>query len=1139
MASNANTIADEDGDFEDWIELLNYGEAAINLTGYGLSDNSGTPFKWVFPNISIQPGGYIMIWASGKNRINTAMPLHTNFSISADGEEILLTSPTGVLVDELRPVRIPVRYTYGKYPNGTGEWRYFTTPTPRAQNIGPGYAFLVSPPQFSRADGMYTEGFALELSTNQDGAIIYYTLDGSEPSQSSTLYQGPISITSRVGVPNDISMIPTNNDNNPGPPYYEGWQAPLGEVYKINVVRARAYHPQAPLSEVLTYTYLIDPTGSNRYTLPFLSLTTHRNNLFSNETGIYVAGNNTNYFQDGDEWERPANVIFIENGSKLGFKEDVGIRLHGNTTRSRPRKSIRISARSEYGNSWIDYKLFPDKEINTYKRMILRNSGNDWDWSVFRDAFAQYLAKDLKVETQYYRPSVLFINGEYWGIHNIRDRYDEHYIQSHYGIAEDQMTIMENNSLYKFGNPTGVDHYTGMLSFINSNSLSGDANYNYVKTLIDVESFIDFQLTNIFAMNTDWPGNNSLYWRYLRDGYDPNAPKGMDGRWRWMILDTDFGFGLPFNYVPGFEQGPAHNTLSFAMEANGPNWPNPSWSTLLLRKLLANQQFKYQFINRYCDLLNTTFSSLHTVAVIDSISQLLEPEMQEHINRWRRPTSSTEWKTNVDVMRTFAKQRPAYQRLHVKQKFALTGEANINLNVSNEKYGRIKVNTIDIWKKTMGVSTHPYPRNGTYFKGVPIQLEAIPEPGYQFSNWSGASTSTEPKITITLTADSELTAHFSKAEDPQLMHFWFFGSNILNDTPLESVEPTYKLINGSTIEFQSALEGYPFQSTHPSWRKASMERRNSPTSLNYIPMGNSNIPYASSNIRGLQIKQPFTGDGGENTLIFHTPTTGFENIVFRFAAINEGAAEGLAIAYSTSTGEPNWTSQGLANSNLSLSSIYQLFEVDFSGIVGVANNPNLKIRIKFYGSNMTVDLGNRVTFNNFSVSGVSLTAYSITATAGSNGKISPSGNVGVYKGGNQSFVITPDAGYKITNVTVNGQSALNDVTVNDDGIGIYNFTSVQSNSSIIATFGSATDASVLRNEIAISIYPNPSKGIFIVSAPSTIQRIDVVNMTGRIVYTSSVQSLEHIVNSENVPTGIYFVRVFTSEGVVTGKVIVN
>jgi hypothetical protein len=1137
MSSNATIIADEDGDFEDWVELYNFSGIAINLEGYGLSDSYANPFKWVFPSITISPGQYLLIWTSGKNRINPEAPLHTNFSISAAGEEIILTDPSGSLIDGMDPTAVPTDFSYGKFPNGTGEWRFFTSPTPAAPNVGPGYGFLLSPLQFSHPDGFYTSEFQLTISSANEGVQIYYTLDGSEPNESSTLYQGPITITSRIGTPNDISMIPTNNNNEPGPPYYEGWQSPLGEVFKINVVRAKAIHTDAPPAKAATYSYLVDSEGHNRYSLPIFSLSTHRNNLFDPEIGIYVHGNGDypNYFQEGDEWERPANITFFELDGSFGFKEDIGIRLHGNTTRSRPRKSIRVSSRSEYGNSWINYQLFPDKQVNAYKRFILRNSGNDWDWSIFRDAFMQYLAKDLHVGTQYYRPSIVFINGEYWGIHNVRDRYDEHYIYSHYGIEENEMTIMENNSLFKFGNLAGVDHYNYMLNYLTNNNISQSTHYDAIKTMIDIESFIDFQLTHIFVMNTDWPGNNSLYWRYVRDGYDPNAPAGRDGRWRWLILDTDFGFWLPFFYVPGYEVGPAHNTLAFATEENGPSWPNPSWSTLMLRRLLTNQTFKVQFINRYCDLLNTTFSSQHVVSVIDSISGLLEPEMQEHINRWRRPTSMDEWHDNVEVMRSFALQRPSYQHQHIKQKFGLSGEAYVTLNVSNEKYGYIRINSIDIKIGTKGVLQHPYPWTGYYFKGIPIEVEAIPFPGYHFSHWEGASSSANTTLSIDLSTNIELTAHFTRTDEPQLIHFCFFGNNLPNDTPLETIDANYNVVGSGLIEYHSALAGYPFQIGDPNWRKASMERRNSPTIINYIPEGNSGIPFESANMRAIQVKQPFSGDGGENTMIFHAPTQGFEQIFFRFAAKDEGAADNLIVDYSVSSNDPMWITDGLVSSSFPLNIDYQLYEIDFSEIDDANNNPAFKIRIRFDGENMSLDEGNRVTFNNFSINGVALNAYNIYATSGTNGLIAPYGNVGVFEGGDQTFTITPDDGYAIDNVIVNSQGVMDNVSIGENRVGIYVFNNVTGNHTIHATFIPYTHVTTNISIGDIQLFPNPTNGKFKIHFTSKIDRIDLLNIMGNLVYSKRTNSREIEIEMSNLNPGLYIVKISTENGWVVKK----
>jgi hypothetical protein len=205
--------------------------------------------------------------------------------------------------------------------------------------------------------------------------------------------------------------------------------------------------------------------------------------------------------------------------------------------------------------------------------------------------------------------------------------------------------------------------------------------------------------------------------------------------------------------------------------------------------------------------------------------------------------------------------------------------------------------------------------------------------------------------------------------DPRvnLRYYWHFGNDLPNNTPLETLAATYALSHPARVRFQSALSGYPFDAAHPSWRKASMERRNSPTELNYRPEGIAGRPYDAVAMRGLQVKQPFIGDGGENALIFELPTTGLGDVLFRFAAVDEGAAEALLIDYSTQPDGASWTTDGLESPRLALSGEYQLFQVNFRQIIGVANNPNFRIRIRFDGNDMMADQGNRVTFNNISL----------------------------------------------------------------------------------------------------------------------------------------------------------------------------
>lgn len=788
MSSNATALADEDDDYPDWIELYNGGTQAVNLLNYGLSDDPAQPFRWRFPSVTLQPGDYLVVFASGKNRITPGQPLHTNFSISAQGEPLILKSPEGATIDSLGPVALQRDISWGRLPGQAESLRYFSPASPGQPNTTTAYTLLLGEVQASHSSGFYTSSFNLQLSTTQPGAQLVYTTDGALPTAASNTYTSPINIFNRTTLPNGISMIPTNNNNDPGPPYYEGWQPPLGLVFKINVIRARQLHPDAPPGPVKTFTYIVDPAGAQRYPFPVLSLATNNDNLFDPEIGIYVYGNHNNYFQDGTEWERPANLSMFESNGQPAFTEDIGIRIHGNTTRSRPRKTLRIIAKSEYGNSWIEFPIFPWKNINQYKRFLLRNGGNDWDFAIMRDDFIQSLMRNMKVDRQDYRPSILFINGEYWGIHNLRDRYDEHYILSKYGIQEHEMTIMENNSEHKFGSTAGVLHYNYMRSYLSSNNMAVDAYYQGLKSMMDIESFIDFQIAHIFSMNTDWPGNNTLYWRY-NTSYNPNALNGRDGRWRWMLLDMDFGFGLPFNYVPGVGMGPAHNTLAFALVSNGPGWPNPPWSTLILRNLVKNQEFKYQFINRFCDLLNTDLSEARVEAQLDSLQALLTPAMQEHINRWRRPTSLSEWNNNIQVMRNFARLRPGYVRQHIKSQFQLQDPVKLSVKVSPPEAGQVMVNT----------ATASNGWNGWYFPQVPVQMAAKAKPGFRFVGWSGVAAGIAETTTATLTGNAQVEAIFE----------------ISNDFQGDSLNPVaYRLANGP-YRFEYWDENQPERSYPP------------------------------------------------------------------------------------------------------------------------------------------------------------------------------------------------------------------------------------------------------------------------------------------------------------------------------------
>jgi hypothetical protein len=363
--------------------------------------------------------------------------------------------------------------------------------------------------------------------------------------------------------------------------------------------------------------------------------------------------------------------------------------------------------------------------------------------------------------------------------------------------------------------------------------------------------------------------------------------------------------------------------------------------------------------------------------MIDSMKSVIEPEMPEHIARWKIPTAMNVWEYFLGVERDFANQRAAFQREHIRSQFGITTNIDATLNVSNDAHGYIKMNTIEIKPGTPGISANPYPWTGVYFSNIPVTLTAIAKPGYVFSNWTGASSSTDATITITSATSFGVTAVFVAEPIPtsQPIYYWMMNSAIANNIPLETLATTYEPggIEG-VIQYQSCLVGYPFTPADlVNWRKASMERRNSPTDINYIPLANNDLPFATSDMKGLQIKEPLQNGSLGNTMVFNFSTFAKKDIKFSFAAINELTnATGILVDYSLNAGDPTWTTDGLESSTLPLTNAYQLFNVDFSNITAANNNANFRVRLRFTGTNMTADTGARISFNNIAVNGTQL-----------------------------------------------------------------------------------------------------------------------------------------------------------------------
>jgi hypothetical protein len=739
MSANSNSIADEDGSHSDWIELYNPGPGPVDLLGYGITDKPSEPFKWVFPSRTIASGGYLLVFASDKNR-KTGPYLHTNFSIKADGESLALTKPDATRVDYLAAVAIPTDVSFGRQPDGQAGWLFFAEPTPGAANTTEGYQGALAQPVFSRSRGFYTTGFDLTLTTNVEGATIRYTTDGSDPTEASVAFTTPIPVSSKVGVPNDISMISTTS--------YSGtpWMPPVGEVFKTTVVRAKTFRSGFMPSPTATHTYLVDPSATTRYSLPVVSLATDRKNFFDPETGIYVEGTNhppgepylANYDQD---WERPINVEFFEPGGVCGFACQAGVKIHGSWTTRYPQKSLRLYADDMGGPGSFNYRVFPDSPMTDYKRLILRNGGQDFNQAFLRDEMMQSLVKGTDLDVQNYRPAIVFLNGEFWGIHDIREREDKYYVAAHHGADPDNIDMLAQGWMeVKEGDR---NHFVALTDFMRNNNLALQSNYDYVKTQMYVDNFITYQVAEIYFGNTDWPNNNSLYWR----------PKTTGGKWRWALQDLDLAFGVMHGAAKWTGSPVSHDTLAFATARGGTDHPNPDLSTLHLRSLLKNKEFRNSFINRMADMLNSYFVPDVVVQKINDMQAAKAPAMAEHIARWRRPGSIGEWNSYVQVLRDFAAARPAQVRGHFVKYFGLGGTVSVTASVSSPAMGDVTVNTVQI-------PNNAYPWHGVYFQDVPISVTAVPKQGFHFVRWDGIPTGSGNPVTITPAADVTITAVF-------------------------------------------------------------------------------------------------------------------------------------------------------------------------------------------------------------------------------------------------------------------------------------------------------------------------------------------------------------------------------------------
>lgn len=688
----------------------------------------------------------------------------------------------------------------------------------------------LTPPVFSTDSGFYDQAFTLNLSHENANIKIIYTTDGSEPTienvqgktynyktrypqfggelpfelhqdtLQSFIYNSSIVIYDRTNEPNRVANISTSFESNQ---YF-----PTEKIDKSFVVRAKAYLDATHFSETITKVFFVN----KRYSFPIVSVNVNDDLLFSYENGLWVAGQTfdnwridhplvddyettviANYWASGSASEVPVNFIYLDNGVEK-INQTVGVRNHGNGSRYFRNRSYRFYAKSDYGAKEMKHNFFSNYPQDSFKRIIIRNSGNDTYRTMFRDAFIQKLNEHLNFDTQKYQPVVTFVNGEYYGLMNLRERFDEKYFESVYNIKEKDLDFLENEGLADIGDDV---QYLKTVAFFKNNNLKNSSKYKEGLTYIDEINFTDYQIAEIFAANFDWPHNNNVYFR-KRVNYTPNAPYGHDGRFRWMFKDIDAGFNGIDEWI---NNSYSHNTLNEAVSSNN----------FILKGLLTNTAYKNYFLNRFADLMNTTYKEQRVIDLIDVMQENISAEMPRNIKRWNLIKSMDEWNSRVDQLREFARLRPNFQYQHLNDFFNIKGNYRLTTQVNDINKGFVKVNTIEINNSTIGIEGDYKKWTGMYFKNIPITLEAIALPNYEFSHWEGGANSTNQKIVINSKSDLKVKAIFKRkhgAQEINKKEFVLYPNPVVDILNIGSDSPSsidYKIFskNGQILEQNS------------------------------------------------------------------------------------------------------------------------------------------------------------------------------------------------------------------------------------------------------------------------------------------------------------------------------------------------
>lgn len=717
MQSNIDCCMDDQNDFPDsWVELYNPSDAPVSLAHYKIGtkiDKDNKPVKaWQLPNnVSVPAKGYQLIYCDKsydklvedlsfkkilegglQDAEKETLRLHTNFRLESGKGCVVYLFKDGVydaqasMADSLKKQPAP-NIAYGRETDGSGKWGYELTPTPEGANMGGVVDIkqILGAPVFSDSGFVKTTVTPFELTLTKpkktpEGAQIYFTMNGKEPTTNDYLYTGPLYID------------------------------------HTTVIRAKLFCDGylSPISSTQSYIFL-----DHELKLPVISIVTDDNYLNDETIGIFY-NNETESRRESDNWRRPINLEYFEGeGTKGILNQLCETRVAGGFSRSFDRKTLIIYANKRFGEKFFDHEFFPDQKpgLHKYKSLSLRNAGNDYDYLYMRDAMTQRLmATNTDLDWQAWSPTIVFINGVYYAMLNIRERAEEDNIYANYDGLED-IDLIENWDNLKEGT---MDNWNQFDAFYRENTNHTMAEY---EKWMDCQEFMNLFMMNLFYSNLDFPAGNIVAWR----------PRTEGGRWRWIAKDVDYAMGyhdggeIPYNYptLKWFEnkekQLNPNNTFdpNFDWGANDPYW------TLLFRNLMKDPTFKSKFVERYAiytgDFMN--YEGMHRVW--DPMYNKIKDELYffcaaaQNWKLYNNYDAEMEYVDNWIQLRTDEFTRQLCEFYSLESPYPLTISKNEAIDSLFFNDHRLSQSCYD----------------GRYFRDHPIKLKAVPSKYHVITGW--------------------------------------------------------------------------------------------------------------------------------------------------------------------------------------------------------------------------------------------------------------------------------------------------------------------------------------------------------------------------------------------------------------------